>query len=87
MPDMNAPHSPWQQGYEAAVHDLERLAESFHAEGTQGSDYRHASSAAEGIDYAVKHLRARLAGQPGETSRTDSRDIPAEVEQREWTEG
>jgi hypothetical protein len=84
---MNARHSPWREGYEAALHDLERLAESLHAEGAQGSDYRHASNVAEGLDYAVKQLRARLAGQPAETAPADSRDIPAEVEQREWTEG
>ena len=87
MTNANTQHSTWREGYEAALHDLERLAESLHAEGAQGSDYRHASHAVEGIHFAVKHLRTKFAGKPGEASHGASHDIPAAVEQREWTEG
>jgi hypothetical protein len=86
MTNANARDPTWREGYEAALRDLERLADGLHAEGAQGSDYRHASHAAEGIDHAIKHLRAKLAGQPEEAPRGVSRAIPAEVEQREWTE-
>jgi hypothetical protein len=87
MTNANARHSAWREGYEAALRDLERLAESLRALGAQGSDYRHASHAVEGIHYAVRHLRMKVAGKPGEASHGASHDLPAEVEQREWTEG
>ena len=87
MSDTSARRSTWRDGYEAALHELERLAERLHAEGASGSDYRHASQSAEGVEYALKHLRAQLAGRPSEPAGREGGSVPDAVADREWTEG